>query len=190
MADHLEKIKNFDSTRHLVLYSGGADSTLFIGLNESSKYLLHYPPLNIMATKIASHNALRLNKHLNIATASSLPKDGELSEVHGLYDVGMLVDAGIYAIRHGFDGIVACFNKDDLGCDFKAIQCILEKYKPGFEIALPLLHIDQRSVLNELKNRDLRFGSAAYSKEAQTLFYNNEEANGMTSLKAIECLQN
>jgi hypothetical protein len=104
-----------------------------------------------MATKIASYKALLLNKHLNIATASSVPKDAELSEIHGLYDAGMLVDAGIYAIRYGFDGIVACSNKDDLGCDFKAIQCILEKYKPGFETALPLLHIDQRSILNELK---------------------------------------
>jgi hypothetical protein len=51
----------------------------------------------------------------------------------------MLVDAGIY-IRHGFDGIVACFNKDDLGCDLKSIRCILEKYKPGLQIAIPLLY--------------------------------------------------
>jgi hypothetical protein len=34
MADSLEKLRSFDSSKHLVLYSGGSDPTLFISLNE------------------------------------------------------------------------------------------------------------------------------------------------------------
>lgn len=130
--------------------------------HESSKYLLHYPGLNTAATKVASHNAVLLNKHLNVAPSlGDVPHDGELSPIHGLYDAGMLLHAGTYAIRHGFGGIVACFNGDDLGCDVKAVERILQAYQPGFEIATPMMHMGQRSVLEELGARrdDVKFVS-------------------------------
>lgn len=107
-------------SRHLVLYSGGADSTHFIQSEPTATHLIHFVGLNADQTKIAAINATALNRHLDMVgggeTAFS-QRDGEINQIHALYDTQMVVAAGIKALSYGMRGLVVCFNADDIGIE-------------------------------------------------------------------------
>jgi 7-cyano-7-deazaguanine synthase in queuosine biosynthesis len=131
-----------DYSKFLVLYSGGVDSTYFVESEATAKYLIHYESPNPQQTRVAAANATGLGRFLTIVPLLAGPqmpgRDGEINEIHALYDTSMVLDAGIKALSFGMKGIVACFNADDIGVEFKALETIFRRVDPGFSIALPL----------------------------------------------------
>lgn len=76
-----------DYSNHLVLYSGGADSTYFIMEEETAEHLLHFTGFNEEKTKVANANAMRFGRHLAIEELTiPAPMDGEVSEFQRLVD--------------------------------------------------------------------------------------------------------
>ena len=129
-----------DFSNFLTLYSGGVDSTVLIHENPSAQTLLHYRGLNELQTKVAWSNALALDRKIDILSIGEHPtRDGEVSPFHSLMDAQMILDACTRAVTYGKSGIVLGFTGDDFGTDFKAIQSIVRKVDPKFEIALPLI---------------------------------------------------
>ena len=101
-------------SKYLVLYSGGADSTLFIESEPTARHLIHYRGANEHQTSIAVTNANLLNRFLEIPSVGSGPsRDGETNEIHALYDTDMALNACIRAAYYGMSGIVMCFTADD-----------------------------------------------------------------------------
>ena len=128
-----------DYNRHLVLYSGGADSTYFIEQEPTARHLIHYVGYNKEQTNMAVTNANLLNRYLTVVeSAISCPKDGETNQIHALYDTQMALDAGIRALSHGMEGIVMCFNADDICIDSDALESIFSRTDPRFRVLMPL----------------------------------------------------
>lgn len=128
-----------DLSRHLVLYSGGVDSTFLIEREESARHLIHYQSLNIEQTKAAQINAIALNRFLTVKPMGpGKISDGEINQIHAIYDAQMALDASIVALHFGLQGIVMGFNADDLGIHEEAIEAVVRRVSPKFEILMPL----------------------------------------------------
>lgn len=77
----------------------------------------------------------------------------------------MALDACIRAIHYGMQGIVMCFNADDLGIDVEALQAIVRRVEPKFEILLPLRKVSGKKVRASLKkDGKLRHVSCMHSE--------------------------
>lgn len=141
-----------DYSRYLILYSGGADSTQFIAQEPTAKHLIHYRGLNEAQTRVAAVNANLLDRYLEIVPFIDRPgRDGEANQIHALYDTEMALDACIRAVHYGMQGIVMCFNADDLGIDVDALQAIVTRVEPKFEILLPLRNVTGKKIRSLLK---------------------------------------
>jgi 7-cyano-7-deazaguanine synthase in queuosine biosynthesis len=127
-----------DYSRYLVLYSGGADSTYFLLEEPSALHLLHYRGFNDLRTKFAIANAYHLGRRMSIANFPVVPTDGEINSFHALVDTEMALNACITALSFGMQGIVLCFNKDDLGINVDALTAIMRAVNPDFEVLTPL----------------------------------------------------
>ena len=136
-----------DYSGFLVLYSGGADSTLILARHKSARHLLHYTGMNAFKTKIAVANAMALDRPINLRTIGEHPtRDGEVGLFHSLEDSLMVADAAIYAVKHGMKGLVLGFNKDDIGLPVKAIREIVAPVAPDFRIVEPLRDMPAKDV--------------------------------------------
>ncbi len=154
-----------DYSRYLVLYSGGADSTYFIEQEKTARYLIHYPDLNVEKTKIAAVNANLLNRYLTFGKSGieGNGRDGETNAIHALYDTEMALNAGIVALSHGLKGVVMCFNADDAGIEFQAVEQIMGKAEE-FKVLTPLRKMHAKDIRAELKQKSkLRYVSCMYS---------------------------
>ena len=108
-----DTMKDKDYTNLLVLYSGGVDSTYFIENEPSAKHLVHFQSPNPLQTRVAQINAISLNRFITILSpAPPSQNDGEINQIHALYDTQMALNAGVHALSHGLAGIVMCFNKN------------------------------------------------------------------------------
>lgn len=147
-----------DYSKYLVLYSGGVDSTYFIEREKSAKHLIHYSGNNKDLTSLARANANLLERYLVVKELGSIGNtmDGETNKIHALYDAQVLLDAGVHAVSHGMEGIVACFNKDDIGTDFKAIEKIVQLASSNFKILLPLLDVPAKKIRAARKTSKLK----------------------------------
>jgi hypothetical protein len=156
-----------DYSRHLVLYSGGADSTYFIESEPTAHHLIHYRSDNHEKTLIAKANAIRFGKWLTVRSfdGDRPGHDGEINEIHALYDTAMALDASITAASFGMKGIVMCFNKDDIGIDFDSLAKIVHRAAPRFEIATPLRKIKAVNIREELKAKKVPYVSCMVSRE-------------------------
>lgn len=156
-------------SKHLILYSGGADSTFFIENEPTATHLIHYSGLNTDQTKIAVINANILNRYITVEslTGDSPTKDGETNAIHALYDTQMAITAGIKAQSFGMKGIVLCFNRDDIGINVKAVTAILQSTDPAFEVLEPLRKTTAKAIRSKLKasNSKLKTVSCMFSTD-------------------------
>jgi 7-cyano-7-deazaguanine synthase in queuosine biosynthesis len=149
-----------DYSRHLILFSGGADSTYFIEREPTARYLLHFRSLNAEKTKIATSTANLLGRYMTVVDdRHGHSRDGETNEIHALYDTEMVLRAGIMAASFGMKGIVLCFNRDDLGIDVDAVSRILRRAEADFDVLTPLKDIPAAEIRSALRGRNLRYVS-------------------------------
>jgi 7-cyano-7-deazaguanine synthase in queuosine biosynthesis len=155
-----------DYSQYLVLYSGGADSTHFIESEPTAKHLLFYEGRNKEQLKVAVTNANLLNRYITISKGGDHPsRDGETNHIHSLYDTHMALDASIIAVSHGMKGIVMCFNADDIGINAEAINEIMRKAEPNFELLQPLREVKALEIRNKLKSSRLKTVSCMNGNE-------------------------
>lgn len=148
-----------DYARYLTLFSGGADSTYFIVQEPTARHLLHFSSTNQAQTQHAQITALENGRYLSVVTAPSEPRDGEINQIHALSDSLMALEASIIAARYGMNGIVICFNQDDLGIDIEAIAAIMHRAEPDFEILAPLSTTSAREIRAHLQSHDIPYVS-------------------------------
>jgi hypothetical protein len=156
-----------DYSRYLVLYSGGADSTYFVQKELTARHLIHYRGLNEAQTRIASINANKLDRYIEVVSPTDgSVRDGETNQIHALYDTEMALNACIRAARYGMSGIVMCFTSDDIGIDAQALLSIMRRAEPNFEILLPLSDMTDQGVRSALsRESDLRYVSCMHSED-------------------------
>ena len=81
----------------------------------------------------------------------------------------MALDAAIVAASFGMEGIVMCFNSNDIGIDVDSITKLVEKASPGFKVLTPLRKTSAaeiRSYLSKLsKDEALRYTSCMFSMD-------------------------
>ncbi len=146
-----------DYSRHLVLYSGGADSTYFIAKESTARHLLHFRSINSAQTQHAQVSALEYDRYLSIVATRPEPLDGEINQIHALNDSLMALDASIMAARYGMRGIVVCFNSDDIGIDTEALEAVMHRAEPAFEILTPLIGIRPHEIRAYLREHGIRY---------------------------------
>jgi len=145
-----------DYSRHLILYSGGADSTFFIEQEPTACYLLHFSEINTDKTKVATINAHLLERFI---TVIPLPEGctgnggKNMSRMQILDDSFMVFNASIIAVKMGMKGIVVCFNADDTGIDIKSIENVIRRAQPDFEILLPLINLKADVIRERLTSK-------------------------------------
>lgn len=158
-----------DYSKHLVLYSGGADSTFFIEQEPTARHLLHYSDMNSEQTRIATINSHLLGRYLTVIPAQagrSLNGGMRMSSLQILDDSEMVFNASLMAVKMGLKGVVVCFNADDTGIDTKSIESVIRKAEPEFEILLPLNDVNAKTIRERLKNKSdggIRYTSCMHS---------------------------
>jgi len=151
------KQKLRDYSQYLILYSGGADSTHFIENEKTAKHLIFFKGLNAEQEKVALTNANLLDRYLTMVNRPNVPtRDGETNQIHALYDTHMALEASIIAVSYGMKGIVMCFNADDIGINYEAVEAIMKRAEPDFEIALPLIKTKSSDIRAKLKKSTLK----------------------------------
>jgi 7-cyano-7-deazaguanine synthase in queuosine biosynthesis len=150
---------DMDYSRHLVLYSGGADSTYFIAKEPTARHLLHFRSTNSVQTQHAQVSALEYDRYLSIVATRSESLDGEINQIHALNDSLMALEASIMAARYGMKGIVVCFNSDDIGIDTEALKAVMHRAEPAFEILTPLRGIRPHEIRSYLREQGIRYVS-------------------------------
>ncbi|WP_041257321.1 hypothetical protein [Fibrella aestuarina] len=148
-----------DYSRHLVLYSGGIDSTYFVESEPTAKHLIHFKSRNKEQYDVALTNANILNRYISVIATPDGPgsgRDGETNQIHALYDTEMALQASIIAVSYGMKGIVMCFNADDIGIDYDAVTQIMHRVEPDFEILLPLIKVSGKSIRESIKRSKLK----------------------------------
>jgi 7-cyano-7-deazaguanine synthase in queuosine biosynthesis len=160
------KGESMDYSRHLILYSGGADSTYFIQREETAKHLIHFTGDNTEKTQIAKSNATSMNKWLHIEPfGGSGGSDGEVNQIHALADSVMVLNASVIAARFGMKGVVIGFNSDDLGIDIESLTKIMRRAVPDFEILTPLANKKAADIRRELKASKTPYVTCMVSRE-------------------------
>lgn len=145
---------NVEYGRMLVLYSGGADSTYLVASEPEARHLVHFESGNPSQSQLARVNALAMDRWLSIIE-SRMDRDGEIGQIHSLYDTQMALDASVRAAAWGLRGIVMGFNADDIGIDAEAIEHIMRRVVPDFVVAQPLRDTSAAEVRERLRSLDL-----------------------------------
>lgn len=157
-----------DYSRYLVLYSGGADSTYFVEREKTARYLIHYEGLNSEQTRVAVVNANLLDKYITVErlrVGPAPPMDGETNAIHALYDTEMALRASITAVSFGMEGIVMCFNADDIGIDAGSIEQIMKRAEPKFKLLQPIRKTSAKEIRTALRKSNLRVVSCMHSAD-------------------------
>ena len=150
---------DMDFSKHLILYSGGADSTYLIAENDTAIHLLHFEGYNKYKTKVAISNSLLFNRRMDILHRPGHGMDGEVSDYQALLDAGLILDASIRAVTYGLKGIVVGFNQNDMGVDIDSISKIVRRLEPSFEILCPLNKITASDIREYLKQKKIPYAS-------------------------------
>lgn len=157
-----------DYSQHLVLYSGGADSTYLIQQEASARHLLHFRGLNDEMTKVAVANAIRFDRRI---TVSDFNIGGIAGFFHGpqkeyqaLLDASMVLNAGIVAINFGMKGLVIGLTAEDIELDLAALTSILRRSAPGFEILTPLRDTSPQLIRDTLSREKIPYISCMVSR--------------------------
>ncbi|MBN8790056.1 MAG: hypothetical protein J0I84_23480 [Terrimonas sp.] len=153
-----------DYSKHLVLYSGGIDSTFFIESEKTAKHLLFFKGRNKEQAKVAITNAELLDRFINVikrGPSHPPPPDGRkyIYKIHTLHNNYSALTASIIALKYGMKGIVMCLNKDDAKIDTSSILKIIKPVEPGFEILLPLINISAKEIREKQKKSKLKMVS-------------------------------
>ncbi|HEX4028817.1 MAG TPA: hypothetical protein VHX20_00545 [Terracidiphilus sp.] len=149
-----------DYSRYLILFSGGADSTYFVEKEPTATHLIFYAGSKIQKTQIAQANATRFGRWLTVdVSPRKIGTDGEINQIHALYDTEMALAASITAASFGMLGIVMCFNKNDIGIDTDSIKKIMQRAAPEFDLALPLINTEAAQIRSELKAKNIPYVS-------------------------------
>ena len=158
-----------DYSHHLVLYSGGADSTYFVHQEETAKHLLHFRGLNDDMTKVAIANAIRFGRRVTVADFSvggiAGFFHGPRNEYHALIDASMVLNAGIMAINFGMRGIVLGLTREDVDIDIPALTSILRRAEPRFEILTPLRETNAKAIRDALYREKIPYVSCMISRD-------------------------
>ncbi|UQA54876.1 hypothetical protein [Polyangium aurulentum] len=158
-----------DYGHHLVLYSGGADSTYFVHQEQTAKHLLHFRGLNDEMTKVAVANAIRFDRRITVADFSvggiAGFFHGPRNEYHALLDASMVLNAGIMAINFGMKGLVLGLTREDVDMDIAALTSILRRAEPRFEILTPLRETSAKAIRDSLYRERIPYVSCMISRD-------------------------
>jgi hypothetical protein len=80
----------------------------------------------------------------------------------------MALSASITAASFGLQGIVMCFNADDIGIDTDSIVRIMRRAEPAFDLLLPLIEVNAADIRSELKDKGIPYISCMVSQHCGT----------------------